>query len=529
MKKKVLALVLSVTMVASVFAGCGNTETATTESTTTETTTEAATETAAADDELAEHVTIRWYLEGSNVSDDTDVMEAVNAYLGEKLNMTLEPIWGTWGDFDEGASLSLQAGDDIDIYFTCSWTTNEYSKYAKDGYYVRLDDPENNLLEKYAPNLLKEIPDTLVSGANVEGASGFGIYAVPGYKDIANQYCWDVNVTLLEKYGYTIDDIKNRTFFEFGDIFETVKQGEGANFYPLLPESSVLERCVNRVAAVDDNGLLSYYFNPENPSEALAKYGDVFLNKFATEEFKAYADQMREYYAAGYIDPECANGQTSTETRTAHQLEASYLIGCQSYAYGYEAQVSAERGIEVEFVPCEDPYIDTISSRGAMMAISTASKNPDRAMMFLNLLNTDPYLMTLLEYGVEGVHYNLNDDGCVVFTDKRADYTPWRNGMGNITILPPQEGEGVGYVERFKEYYGASHQLPITGFTFDTDPVETEVAACVSIAGEYTTALYMGSAPEGMLDEMLERLDAAGMQTIIDEANRQLEEFLANN
>ena len=534
MKKKALALVLSVAMMATMLSACGgnsgtsSTDTSSkTESSSTETA--SSTDTAApAEDELAEHVTIKWYLEGSNVSDDTEVMAAVNEYLGEKLNMTLEPIWGTWGDFDEGASLSLQSGDDVDIYFTCSWTTNEYSQYAKDGYYVRLDDPENNLLEKYAPDLLGLIPDVLVDGANVEGASGFGVYAVPGYKDIANQYCWDVNVTLLEKYGYTIKDIEDRTFFEFGDILETVKQGEGANFFPLLPETSVLERCVNRVAAVDDNGLLSYYFNPENPSEPLAKYGNVFVNKFATEEFKAYADQMREYYQKGYIDPECANSQTSTETRKAHQLEASYLIGCQSYAYGYEAQASQERGVEVQFVPCEDPYIDTISSRGAMMAISTASKNPERAMMFLNLLNTDPYLMTLLEYGVEGVHYTLNDDGCVVFTDKRADYTPWRNGMGNITILPPQEGEGVGYVERFKEYYGSSHMLPTTGFTFDTDPVETEVAACKSIVEEYSTALYHGSSKEGMLEEMLERLDGAGMQKIVDEANSQLQEFLKN-
>ena len=67
--------------------------------------------------------------------------------------------------------------------------------------------------------------------------------------------------------------------------------------------------------------------------------------------------------------------------------------------------------------------------------------------------------------------------------------------------------------------------LPTTGFTFDTDPVETEVAACKSIVEEYSTALYMGSAKDGMLDEMLERLDGAGMQKIVDEANRQLDEF----
>ena len=76
-------------------------------------------------------------------------------------------------------------------------------------------------------------------------------------------------------------------------------------------------------------------------------------------------------------------------------------------------------------------YVDTTSSQGAMMAISTASKNPERAMMFLNLLNTDPYLMTLLNYGIEGVHYDMDNGEAVFNVDARASYTPWTNGMGS--------------------------------------------------------------------------------------------------
>ena len=55
------------------------------------------------------------------------------------------------GDFDTNAVLSLQGGDDVDIYFTCSWSADEYNKFARDGYWVRLDDPENNLIENTHP------------------------------------------------------------------------------------------------------------------------------------------------------------------------------------------------------------------------------------------------------------------------------------------------------------------------------------------------------------------------------------------
>ena len=118
------------------------------------------------------HVTLKMYLEGSNVTDDTKVLENVNEYLNEKLNVTLEPIWGTWGDFDQGAVLSLQGAEDVDIYFTCSWTLNEYNQFARDGYYVRLDDPKNNLLEKYGQDVLRVLPEVLVKGSTIEGANG---------------------------------------------------------------------------------------------------------------------------------------------------------------------------------------------------------------------------------------------------------------------------------------------------------------------------------------------------------------------
>ena len=169
MKKKVVSCMLAAAMVLSMTA-CGNSSApAATETTPAETTTEstAAAETETGDtEEVAasdlEPVTLKMYFHGSNVTDDSAVMEAVNAYLQEKLNVTLEPIWGTWGDFDTNAVLALQGGDDVDIYFTCSWSADEYNKFARDGYWVRLDDPENNLIEKYASELdIENMPTPL--------------------------------------------------------------------------------------------------------------------------------------------------------------------------------------------------------------------------------------------------------------------------------------------------------------------------------------------------------------------------------
>ena len=534
--KKVLSVILSLMMITMLFAGCDKkTEEAadtgaSAPTAAAEDTAEATTAPVATDASSLEPVTLKWYLHGSNVTDDSAVLAKANEYLKEKLNVTLEPIWGTWGDFDSNSVLAINGGDDVDIYFTCSWSADEYNAFARNGAWVRLDNPDNNLIEQYAPDLWKALPKVLTQGATINGADGYGVYAVPGYKDIATQNCWDINVPLLEKYGYTLDDIKNTDYYGFGEILKKVKEGEGEDFYPLLVEGAVLERMVdNSIIVTGDagtNNLLSYYINPADTA-AEGPYGNKILSKFETPEYKKFTEKTREYFQAGYIDPAMGNSTLANDTRSAKQLTGDYLIGTQSYALGYEVQASKERGFEVAMLPCTPAYVDTTSSQGAMMAISTSSKNPERAMMFLNLLNTDPYLFTLLDYGVEGVHYNL-ENGEAVFTDKRDDYIPWTNGMGNVTLLPPQQGQGADFWDKFKNYYGSAKEIPVLGYSFDPTNVSNEMGALANIAGEYALALNTGIVdPAEKLPEFIQKLKDNGIDKVVADANSQLDTFLA--
>lgn len=69
---------------------------------------------------------------GSTVSDDTAVLEKLNAYLAEKIGVTVKPVWGSWANFNELVMNALNSGsDEYDMMFTCSWTDNAYSTYAK--------------------------------------------------------------------------------------------------------------------------------------------------------------------------------------------------------------------------------------------------------------------------------------------------------------------------------------------------------------------------------------------------------------
>ena len=104
--------------------------------------------------------------------------------------------------------------------------------------------------------------------------------------------------------------------------------------------------------------------------------GSTIVNKFATDEFAAFAAKTYEYAQKGFISPSCQSTATANDYRSATQSSGEYLFGTQSYAFGYELDASEARGIDVRMVPETAAYMDCTSGQGAMVAISATSKNP---------------------------------------------------------------------------------------------------------------------------------------------------------
>ena len=538
--KKFLALVLAMIMVLGLVACGGNNDAPanndpppqTDTNTPADNNTDTPAEPAASD---LEPVTLSIWFDGSTVTPEASatVMAELNAYLQDKINVTLEPIWGTWADFDQATVTSLAAGDDVDIYFTCNWSGDEYNKYARDGYWVKLDD----LLPTYGADLLNTIPDGIWECAKTNGYDGIGVYAVPGLKDTATQNCWDLNATLLAELGYDVDEViafasYNPDFYysdEFEEMLQKAKDAKGNDFYPLVGEPVVFERMVTNTSIVTGDlqsaNVLSFYYDPANPSKDI---GSTIVNKYSTPEFKKFAE--RTYYLSqkGFISPQTQNTDTSNAYMEACRADASYLFCSQSYAFGCEIEYSAARKIDVRMIPAAAPYMDSTSGQGAMMAISAVSKNPERALMFLNLLNTDPVVMTMMNYGTEGFTYNKNADGTITFIDEnRATYSPWTNGVGNVRILPPTSDQGADFWDRFSAYYDSAEALPSGAFIFDYSDMQNEATAIANVYAQYGFQLMAGATnPDDVLPEFLSKLQDAGIDQLVESAQSQLAAFV---
>ena len=182
-----------------------------------------------------------------------------------------------------------------------------------------------------------------------------------------------------------------------------------------------------------------------------------------------------------------------------------------------------------------DPLFETSSVlSGGILAISSASENPEKALEFINLLNTDEYVGTLIRHGIEGTHYTEVGENQVdktmggTLTDNGYDYTyGWQFGT------PFNQKWDISYPENieelFQEYNNSAVISQNNGFSFDITPVETQVAALTNVIAEYGPSLETGTVdPEEYIPIFLDELEANGAQELIDEVATQLEEYRAS-
>ena len=131
------------------------------------------------------------------------------------------------------------------------------------------------------------------------------------------------------------------------------------------------------------------------------------------------------------------------------------------------------------------------------------------AFKFISALYMDPVLMNLWQYGIEGVNYQVLDDGTAYYAEgeNSSNYKYHQNSgwsMGN---------QMISYVWND----GTKHS--------------TQVTALNNALNNYRAALETGSVGvanvESTLKQLNDALYAAGLQDVMDEKQAQLDACLA--
>ena len=161
-----------------------------------------------------------------------------------------------------------------------------------------------------------------------------------------------------------------------------------------------------------------------------------------------------------------------------------------------------------------------------MNFVSVNSKHPDKALAYLNLINTDSKVRDAFYYGLEGENFTYTENGRV---HKNADKGWGLAGYTQATFfnVTPTDDVEFNQWDEVHELNDAAEPSVLLGFAFDSSKVDDEIANCKTIWDRYHPELLTGSVdPETAVAAMYAEMEAEGLSDIIAEAQAQIDTFL---
>lgn len=461
--------------------------------------------------DTSERVDLVFYVMGDAPTDEVVVEDAINAILLEKVNATVDFQFSTWTDWMQKYNLQLTSGE-ADLIYVANWTN--FGTLAKSGAFLELDD----LLPTYGPNLVSVIDENLFNQCSIDGS----IYAVPAnwpeYTSSGIKYREDLRV----KYNLPVpSSLENLEAYLLG-----IKQNDPTQqlLGVTAQESTGLQTAFDaawvfnlKYPWVTTNGLpygLASDYN--TPSQVYDYwYSDDFvedmklLKKWADLGFwsrSALSDPNNdEAFDSGLKVAEVAGMNPNKHISSVNKFAEEHPDWQSAYfAYGEATGI-----------------IYPASATQNATAIVRGTENPERALMVLDLLYCDQELNNLVQAGIEGTHYKVDENG---FYQKLSDNFLYENfntwNLRNNDFKLKQESD-VLLSEMSAKYaeIGDKNKYPnvniYADFTEDYEEYSVERSAVSDVMRQYLAPIQAGLVDdvEASIAEFLEKAEAAGLET----------------
>jgi putative aldouronate transport system substrate-binding protein len=438
------------------------------------------------------------------------VQDEINKKLLEKINAKINWQVIPAGSWAQKTNLMLASGEKLDLYTVQGVS---FSSSVSKGQLIDLDD----LLNKYGQGIKTAVGDDYLKAGKVNGK----IYAVAPVKSLAAGYGLKIRKDYAEKYN--IKTTKVNSLEDYGAIFKTIKEKE-PNFTPLLMQAGKTVTIVDRSVGLD---LLGDGFGV-----LLNRGADLkVVNWFETSEYAEKLKTVRNWYNAGYLMKDVATQTQPISNLLKSGIGATYFGKISANTAATESMTN---GVELVEIPIVDAFSSSDSVQTVQWAIPVNSKTPDKAMQLLNLMYTDTEVINLMDYGIEGKHYVKTADGKIDYPQgidsKTIGYSNMVWLLGNSFISHTWKTSPLDASKREAELNKSAAKSKAMGFSFDSSSLQTELAALNSVTDQYKIGLESGSLdPVKILPEFIAKLKTAGIDKVIAEKQKQLDQWAKNN
>ena len=465
--------------------------------------------------DVSEHVDLTLYYVGNDYGDEQMVFDAVNKILEKEVYATITFKALSLSDYATNYSLLLAGGEDVDLIYTSNWCF--YVDEAGQGAFNEITD---DMISKYMPQTYAAQGKASYEQGMIDGK----LYYVPANKIGYLHPVVAIRGDLRKKYNMdpleSIDDLYAYMAAIAADPDSGVQYAYNAS-----QNGQFLEDMI----AVTGNNLIKvndyfYYQYEEGKTDYSAD--DVFF-LYDSDFYKEFAQEMKTAAEAGDWSMSSINNQTDVRDSFLNGTSAVYIqnLGTAGGACNSMLQTNPDWEPELYDLNMDKVSIGAYDSDG--YAVPYTSKNPERALMALDVLKNNKEAYTDIRYGIPGYHITRNDDG----TWSQAEhYGTWSYGaapswgLKNTTLEMDQQGTFQTQLDIMDKWKEISVQSPTVGFAFSTTDVSDAWAAMTDVKTQYVPLLQLGLADD--IDSTIAELDAQAQAAGIDEIKQAMADQL---
>lgn len=276
----------------------------------------------------------------------------------------------------------------------------------------------------------------------------------------------------------------------------------------------------------------------DNPSEP--------VSRFETPEFQLVLETVKKWYDDGILEPSILassnnEGMLGLEMMKQDQkpCETNAAIWAITDKYIpelYEVNPDWEFGY-YDYSTKNSPIYLSSNTATTVISISSKSDYPELAIRFLEKAHTNRDYYDLLNYGVEGIHYNIIDN-YVNFSGISADdaFSGWTGAPDGYfyykskSVNPVWQREVLDKVdEKNNRISENAPYYPLDGFNYDISKVSDIYKSIDEVRLRYVQPLSCGVTDNLSEDygEAISLLKKAGIDAYVNDVRIQLKKFFA--
>lgn len=469
-------------------------------------------------------VTLRIIMRGEAPNDMDEIVAEIERQMADTLNVKLNLVWWPNSDISNLTRVSLASGEPNDLIWHPGRT--DMTTFVNMGGLLELDE----LAPIYAPKFLADRPAQMIEYSKYKGK----LYALPLGVYNKSGHHYNVRDDLRKALG--MDPLEDRK-----DIIEFAYKVKEAypEIPPIVPGSFGQEQFTTwatfpHLAGKRDEDFLM-------PSDALSgdlmlyyKYNDGKVYNFFDDPEPAVQESLKEarqLYQDGIIYEDVLSLSTYRDAMAENKAAVvswGDIIPEPTYVNRLKTVVPEGEIASVFNYTTEPGQLLATFKAWNYQSVAKVSKNPERALQFLEFTQQSQEVYDLLAYGIEGKHWTNEGEGKYLNISTDYRWFPylwvWNPKYDRVVAdATDKEFEMEMFLRKAPaEDFVEQWTAPLL---FDTEPVQDALAQYTALEAQFYGPIFNGVVDTDEYMEMFKAVAYEPLKAIQNELQRQIDEL----